>query len=144
MINTKECTLLNVEVSDECRHFAGILDPYNNYSFTRVFAILIDTETGNQLKSMGWAVRFKKFSGSSCASNHCLLYVNIDYEYCQPSVELVINNQTIELDEKTIGCLDKMDIVFSNITISSGKPCQSMQNEVNTMAYLKSLKAYAT
>lgn len=139
-----ECMLMNVEISDRCRHFGGILDPLDDEEFARIFAVLVDTDTGKQLELAGWNASVRRsFREEDDGPPSCALIVKIDYDICRPSVQVITDSREVSLDESKISCLDELEIDFANLTIVKGGLYNDRGKKIWTQAILKELKAYS-
>lgn len=135
---------MNVEIGERFRHFGGVLNPLESEDFTRYFVVLIDEETGRKLEQMGWdyAVRRHLIDNEDGPITSALM-VKIDYDICQPSVEIITEDRAVRLEESRISCLDSAEIDFANITVVQGGLFDESGKKVWTQAILKDLKAYS-
>ena len=56
----QECFLSDVRVSKEVRHFGGVVNESDNFTFYRFFGILLKQEALEQFEELGWPVRYKR------------------------------------------------------------------------------------
>ena len=101
MNQDQECMLMNVKLSDSCRHFGGMLE-IEDYTFWRFFGILTDDLTGAQLESLGVRVRCERIPETQKGEYPIFVRVIVDYDFIHPEVEAILNDgRSITLEEKT-------------------------------------------
>ncbi len=139
-----EYTLMNVEVSEDFRHFGGKLDLRDNQEISRVFAVLIDENTRKQLENMGFDYSIIRVRNSEVdRSFRYSLMIRVDYGICKPNIEVITEAKTICLDETKLGCLDSLDIDFANLTVVQSGIYNEKGKKLWSQAILKDMKAYS-
>lgn len=113
----QEFMLMNVKFSDGFHCFGGQLNTAGDYEFFRMFGIITDEQTGNILRDMNINIRNRMIPETEEGEFGILVPVRIDYNLIRPDVTAIISDREIVLDEKTIGCLDKAELDYANLTV---------------------------
>ena len=138
----QECFLSDVRVSKEVRHFGGVVNESDNFTFYRFFGILLNPEALEPLEELGWPVRNKRTTETRKGDFPGFLQILIDYDIIAPTITVILNEKIIPLDERTIGSLDAMDIDRADIEIEPVGHYDDNGIFDGTAAYLKSMQVF--
>ena len=119
------------------RNFAGVGSKFNREG-DRNFAVLIEDETlAEQLTNDGWNVKIK-LPRDEDDSPFMYLHVKVKFNERGPSAYLKIGRNMTRLDEESIACLDKIDILSVDLDI---RPFDwEVNGKVGRTAYLQAIR----
>ena len=119
------------------RNFAGVGSKFNREG-DRNFAVLIEDEAlAEQLTSDGWNVKIKPPRDED-DSPFMYLPVKVKFNERGPSAYLKIGRNMTRLDEESIACLDKIDILSVDLDI---RPFDwEVNGKVGRTAYLQAIR----
>lgn len=119
------------------RHVETFVDDKN----TNVL-VINDTEVrtvADALMAYGWNVKIKP-PRTPEEEPFIYLKVNVKFNERGPAIYLVSNNKSIRLNEDTVRCLDKIDILYANLDI---RPYDwEMRGNSGRTAYLQGAEIY--
>ena len=119
------------------RNFAGVGSKFNREG-DRNFAVLIEDETlAEQLTNDGWNVKIK-LPRDEDDSPFMYLPVKVKFNERGPSAYLKIGRNMTRLDEESIACLDKINILSVDLDI---RPFDwEVNGKVGRTAYLQAIR----
>lgn len=119
------------------RNFAGVGSKFNREG-DRNFAVLIEDEAlAEQLTNDGWNVKIKPPRDED-DSPFMYLPVKVKFNERGPSAYLKIGRNMTRLDEESIACLDKIDILGVDLDI---RPFDwEVNGKVGRTAYLQAIR----
>ena len=119
------------------RNFAGVGSKFNREG-DRNFAVLIEDETlAEQLTNDGWNVKIK-LTRDEDDSPFMYLPVKVKFNERGPSAYLKIGRNMTRLDEESIACLDKINILSVDLDI---RPFDwEVNGKVGRTAYLQAIR----
>lgn len=119
------------------RNFAGVGSKFNREG-DRNFAVLIEDEAlAEQLTNDGWNVKIKPPRDED-DSPFMYLPVKVKFNERGPSAYLKIGRNMTRLDEESIACLDKIDILSVDLDI---RPFDwEVNGKVGRTAYLQAIR----
>ena len=119
------------------RNFAGVGSKFNREG-DRNFAVLIEDEAlAEQLTNDGWNVKIK-LPRDEDDSPFMYLPVKVKFNERGPSAYLKIGRNMTRLDEESIACLDKIDILSVDLDI---RPFDwEVNGKVGRTAYLQAIR----
>lgn len=118
------------------RNFSGVGSKFNREG-DRNFAVYIpDEDTAEELKERGWNVKIKP-PREDGDDPFMFLPVKIKFNDRGPAVYLVTGNKKTPLNEKTVSCLDDIDILSVDLDI---RPYDwEVNDKTGRTAYLQSI-----
>ena len=119
------------------RNFAGVGSKFNREG-DRNFAVLIEDEAlAEQLTNDGWNVKIK-LPRDEDDSPFMYLPVKVKFNERGPSAYLKIGRNMTKLDEESIACLDKINILSVDLDI---RPFDwEVNGKVGRTAYLQAIR----
>ena len=119
------------------RNFAGVGSKFNREG-DRNFAVLIEDESlAEQLTNDGWNVKIK-LPRDEDDSPFMYLPVKVKFNERGPSAYLKIGRNMTRLDEESIACLDKINILSVDLDI---RPFDwEVNGKVGRTAYLQAIR----
>ena len=123
------------------KNFSGVKGEFNRNG-DRQFALFFDDlDEAQMYKDMGWDVYFKKPKSDPDAEEYGVIYVTVRFDVVPPNVYKVCNGNAVQLNEHTVGQLDKDQIINVDLELSpyNGK---HRDGTPKVTAYLKTM--YAT
>ena len=117
------------------RNFSGQGSQYNREG-DRNFAVVLDHETAEQMLADGWNVKYREPRDDG---DEPLAFVSVavNFKGRHPRVVLLTSGNRTQLDEKTVGVVDQVDIETADLI------CRGYQWEMNgksgVKAYLQTL-----
>lgn len=98
------------------RNFAGAGSKFNREGDRNFSVIINDENIANELIEDGWNVRIKPPRDED-DTPFMHLPVKVKFNDRGPRVYLITNGRKVELDEDSVGCLDKIDILSVDLDI---------------------------
>lgn len=98
------------------RNFSGVGSMYNKAGERNFSVVIPDEGIYNELKSKGWNVKRREPQDPN-DTPFMTLPVKVKFNSYGPNVYLVTNGVQRELDESTVGTLDRVDILCVDLDI---------------------------
>lgn len=119
------------------RNFRGLGSQYNREG-TRNFVVFFKHEEAVRLKNIGWNIKFTKPRDEEDVTPDGFLPVEVKYGNRPPKVVLKSYKGLQELDEESVGVLDKADISNVDLIINPSN-WELPDGKWGTKAYLKTM-----
>ena len=100
------------------RNFSGIKSERNRNGDRQFTLILDDLEEAQMYKDMGWDVYFRTPQSDPDAEQYGVIYVTVRFDVIPPEIYKVYNGNAVQLNEHTVGQLDKDRIVHVDLELS--------------------------
>ena len=98
------------------RNFAGVGSKFNREGDRNFSVIITDENLANELIEDGWNVRIKPPRDED-DTPFMHLPVKVKFNDRGPNVYLITNGRKVQLDEDSVGCLDKIEILSVDLDI---------------------------
>lgn len=121
------------------RNFSGTETKFNRAGDRNFCVFIDDPETANLLQEKGWNVKIRRPRDEEDPVAH-YIKVNVSYRFRAPRIFRHIGNSVVEVDEETVGELDKDDIAYCDIIINPSK-WERPGGDTGLSAYLDTLHA---
>lgn len=119
------------------RNFAGVGSKFNREGDRNFSVIITDENVANDLIEDGWNVRIKPPRDED-DTPFMHLPVKVKFNDRGPRVYLITNGRKVELDEESVGCLDKIDILSVDLDI---RPYNwEVNGKTGRTAYLQAIR----
>ena len=119
------------------RNFAGVGSKFNREGDRNFSVIINDENIANELIEDGWNVRIKPPRDED-DTPFMHLPVKVKFNDRGPRVYLITNGRKVELDEDSVGCLDKIDILSVDLDI---RPYNwEVNGKTGRTAYLQAIR----